>query len=443
MGGIFCELPYGAMSICIFKRVSRLWRTHKANNIENMNPLLEIFSQGEEVVTGKTVDTNAAWLSEQAVTMGFTVARHTAVGDKLDDLIALLREISTRADCCICTGGLGPTSDDLTAEAVAKAFGLPLEFDAIAFEQIKRFFALRNRDMPESNRKQAMFPKGAERIDNNWGTAPGFSLQVGRCWFAFAPGVPSEMRHLFSESIQPMLAGRFLLRPDQLITIRTLGIGESAIQQRLNGIEIPPQVQLGFRASPDDVQTKLLFPQGYPLATMTALVSKVAVALGDHVFAIDGLGQAGGDLVFTVDQLMAVGKHTLAVVETASQGLLAAKCIGAEWLLESRYEQSLQGLVQKLGVVVNANDLPATALAIASEIQKNSAADFVLVQLYSGDNKTFRDKDQAIILYNTLLTGDGFHQTTHSVAGPIERKQNQAALLALDLLRRYLQHKEL
>ena len=94
--------------------------------INIMNPTLEIFSQGEEVVTGQTVDTNAAWLSEQVVTLGFTVTRHTAVGDKLDDLVTLLREISTRADCCICTGGLGPTSDDLTAEAVAKAFDLPL-----------------------------------------------------------------------------------------------------------------------------------------------------------------------------------------------------------------------------------------------------------------------------------------------------------------------------
>jgi len=408
-----------------------------------MNPTLEIFSQGEEVVTGQTVDTNAAWLSEHVVAMGFTVTRHTAVGDKLDDLVTLLREISVRADCCICTGGLGPTSDDLTAEAVAKAFDLPLEFDDVAFEQIKRFFMLRNRPMPESNRKQAMFPKGAERIDNAWGTAPGFSLQVGRCWFAFVPGVPLEMRHLFSESIQPTLASRFLLQPGKLITIKTLGVGESAIQERISAIEIPPQVQLGFRASPDDVQTKLLFPHDYPEAAVAALASKVAEELGDSVFAIDGFGRASGDLVFVIDQLMTVGGHTLAVVETASQGLLAAKCIGLPWLLETRYEQSLERLGQKLAVTVNGNDLIATAQAVASEIKKTGAADFVLVQLYAGDNKTFHDKDQSIILYNTLLTGDGFHQTTHSVAGPIKRKQNQAALLALDLLRRYLQHKEL
>ncbi|MCX7093734.1 MAG: molybdopterin-binding protein [Methylobacter sp.] len=408
-----------------------------------MNPTLEIFSQGEEVVTGQTVDTNAAWLSEHVVNMGFTVTRHTAVGDKLDDLIALLREISVRADCCICTGGLGPTSDDLTAEAVAKAFGLPLEFDEIAFDQIKRFFTLRNRPMPEANRKQAMFPKGAERIDNAWGTAPGFSLQTGRCWFAFVPGVPFEMRHLFLESIRPTLANRFLLQPGKLIIIKTLGIGESSIQEHISTIEIPAQVQLGFRASPDDVQTKLLFPHDYPEAAMAATVDQVAVKLGDHVFAIDGFGPVGGDLVFTIDQLMIAGNYTLAVAETASQGLLAAKCIGVNWLLETRYEQSLDRLGQKLGVTVNADDLITTAQAIAGEIHRTGAADFVLVQLYAGDKQTFHDKDQSIILYNVLLTGDGFHQTTHSVAGPIKRKQNQAALLALDLLRRYLQHKEL
>jgi nicotinamide-nucleotide amidase len=408
-----------------------------------MSPTLEIFSQGEEVITGQIIDTNAAWLSEQVVAMGFTVTRHTAVGDKLDDQIALLQEISMRADCCICTGGLGPTSDDLTAEAVAKAFGLPLEFDAIAFEQIKRFFTLRNRIMPESNHKQAMLPKGSERIDNTWGTAPGFSLQAGRCWFAFVPGVPMEMRHLFLESIQPALASRFILQPGKLITIKTLGIGESVIQERISAIEIPPQIELGFRATADDVQTKLLFPHDYPEIDMAVLIAEVAGQLGDNVFTIDGLSQKGGDLAFVVDQLMAIGKHTLAVVETASQGLLAAKCIGADWLLETRYEQSLDKLAQKLGITVNADDLSATAQAIASEIQKTSTADFALVQLYAGDSKTFHDKDQAIILYNTLLTGDGFHQTTHSVAGPIKRKQNQAALLALDLLRRYLQHKEL
>ncbi len=407
-----------------------------------MNPTLEIFSQGEEIVTGQITDTNAAWLSQQAVACGFTVTRHTAVGDKLDDLIVLLQDIAQRADCCICTGGLGPTSDDLTAEAVAKAFDLPLAFDDIAFAQISRFFANRNRTMPESNRKQAMLPQGAKRIDNDWGTAPGFSLKFGRCWFAFLPGVPMEMKNLFQERILPTLSSRFLLQPCQLITIKTLGLGESAIQEFIKSIEIPARVQVGFRAGTDEVQTKLLFPFGYPDTTITTLVARFAEQLGDYVFAIDGLGEITGDLVFEIDKLMTSGKHTLAVMETASQGLLAAKCVGSPWLLSAIYQQSTTRLGQNLAAEANTENLMTTAKAIAIDMQKTSGADFVLIQLYGGDDMQFHDKDKPIVLYNALLTGDDFHQSTHSVAGPIKRKQNQAALLALDLLRRYLQHKK-
>ncbi len=403
-----------------------------------MNPTLEIFSQGEEVVTGQIVDSNAAWLSEQVVKMGFTVTRHTAVGDNLSDLINLLREISERADCCICTGGLGPTCDDLTSEAVAQAFNLPLEFDKVAYEQIQHFYTLRNRHMPESNRKQALLPKGAERIDNLWGTAPGFSLQAGRCWFAFVPGVPMEMRQLFLESIQPTLAKRFILQAKKLITLNTFGLGESAIQQKMSALKIPNQVQLGFRAGTNDVQVKLLFPHDYPEDAITDLTTIVAAELGDAVFSLDGL-----TLVEVIDQLMSSNKYRLTVIETASQGLLAAKCIGFEWLTEARYEQSLQRLEQQLAITINTTDLATTAHNIAYEIHKSNTNDFVLVQLYAGDLQTFRNKDRAILLYNALLTKEGVFQSTHSVAGPIERKQNQAALLALDLLRRYLQHKEL
>ena len=404
-----------------------------------MNPTLEIFSQGEEIVTGQTVDTNAAWLSQQAVQLGFTVTRHTAVGDKLEDLVALLEEISLRADCCICTGGLGPTCDDLTTAAVAGALGLPLEFDAVAFAQIRQFFINRNRAMPEPNRKQAMLPKGAERLDNEWGTAPGFAVQYRRCWFVFLPGVPSEMRAIFLEKIRPTLDKRFSLQPSTLVSIKTFGIGESDIQQRIDGIDIPAQVQLGFRAGLNEVQTKLLFPPHYPDTAMKALVGRVAELLGDAVFAVDGLGEVTGDLIYAVDQLMKKGNHTLALVETASQGLLAGLCIGSAWLLETRYECSLERLAQKLGLAVPMDDLTETAKIIAQATRQSSGADFVLVQLYAGDFAALQGKDQLMVLQTVLLAGGRFYQADHSIAGLIKRKQNQAALLALDLLRRYLQ----
>ena len=136
-------------------------------------PRAEIFSQGDEVVTGEIVDTNAAWLAEALTGMGFEIARHTAVGDRLDELIQLLREIAERADLCVCTGGLGPTCDDLTAEAVSRAFGRPLAMDSVALGQIEDWFRRMGRNMSAVNRKQALLPAGAVRLDNAWGTAPG------------------------------------------------------------------------------------------------------------------------------------------------------------------------------------------------------------------------------------------------------------------------------
>jgi competence/damage-inducible protein CinA-like protein len=408
-----------------------------------MNPILEIFSQGEEIVTGQTVDSNAAWLSEQAAQMGFSITRHTAVGDKLADLTDLLREIAARADCCLCTGGLGPTCDDLTAEAVAQAFNLPLAFDAVAFAQIQQFFNNRNRPMSAANRKQAMLPQGAERLDNHWGTAPGFALRHGRCWFAFMPGVPYEMRHMFLKKIHPQLFSRFALKAGQLISIKTFGIGESDIQQRLNGIAIPPPVKLGFRAGVDEVQTKLLFPADFSEPAMAELTFSIADRLGDAVFGIDGLRQTAGSLAAVVDGLMMAAGKTLAVAETASHGLLAAKCLGSSWLLSAVYEQSLSALGVRFAVSVDTGNLPATGAGLANALQQQSAADFVLIQLHKGGQEQFQDKDCSIVLYNTLLFRNDRQESRHTLTGPAGRKQNQAALSGLDVLRRYLQHKEL
>jgi competence/damage-inducible protein CinA-like protein len=383
-----------------------------------MNPRLEIFSQGDEVVTGQIVDSNAAWLAQQAVQLGFNVTRHNAVGDNVGDLISLLGEIAQRAECCICTGGLGPTSDDLTAEAVAKAFNLPLMLDEVALAQIEQFFTQRQRTMPESNRKQALLPQGAARIDNEHGTAPGFSVQVNGCWFVFMPGVPTEMQPMFLNKVQPLISQRFSLQASSLTTLRTLGIGESAIQELINTVSIPETVQLGFRAELGTVQTKLLFPFAYSESEKTALVQQIAHKLGDTVFAIDHTREDNSDLISVLDSLMT--GHSLAILETVSCGLITSLCVDADWLISSSYQATL-----------NNPDLQS----LASNLQQSSGADFALVQLYAGD------KHGVIILHNGLLTPQGFYQTEQTIAGVLKRKQQQAALSALDLLRRYLQHK--
>lgn len=406
-----------------------------------MNPTLEIFSQGEEIVTGQTVDTNAAWIAQECVAMGFTVKRHTTAGDKLDELIALLKEIAPRSDCCICTGGLGPTSDDLTADAVAKAFSMPLRFDPIAFEQIKDFFERRNRIMPEINRKQAYFPDGATRIDNHWGTAPGFELQYDRCRFFFLPGVPYEMRHLFDAYIKKMLEEYYALQPKLLVSIKTVGLGESDIQTAIADMVLPPEIQLGFRAGPDHIETKLLFPAGYPKHEIDTWINRTRSRIGDYVFGIDGAEQSCKNLPGTIDTLMRDRRQTAIFIETISQGLIAAKCATeCNWLLESYYAQSKERLAEKFSTRFDPKAPIEFAKTIAAIAKQNSGTDFVLVQLYEPMIGSLNAPDSIITLYNILLCPDGFRHTTHTIGGPFKRKQNQAALLSLDLLRRYLQN---
>lgn len=412
-----------------------------------MSVNIEIFSQGNEVITGQTVDTNASWLSQQLVIMGYTVTRHTAVGDHMDDLVALLQEISVRADCCICTGGLGPTVDDLTAEAVSNAFELPLEFDQDAYRQIEQFFNRRNRHIPESNRKQAMLPQGSIRLDNEWGTAPGFTLTYNDCLFAFVPGVPFEMKQLFREKIRPMLDQKFSVEPSTLVTIKTVGIGESDIQERLENLSLPQGVQLGFRTGMDENQTKLQFPPGFPESEIEPIAFDVAQRIGDPVFTITGISDSNHGLVDVIDEILSQKKSKLAVVESVSHGLLSAKCMGYSFLDEAVFLQSLDKLFSRLDMNYSLEDEMESAAKIAEAVKSGCHADIVLVQLYQGmkndglDHPSLKDKDRAITLYNVLATENRLIQQSLQLGGTMKRKQNQAALSGLDFLRKYLQNK--
>jgi len=406
-----------------------------------MKPIAEIFSQGEELVNGQIVDSNAAWLSLQLSQIGFQVKRHTAVGDHLHDLVELFREIAARADCCVCTGGLGPTVDDLTREAVSLACGLPLQLDEQALLQIQQYFKNRDRIMPQINRKQAYLPATAQRIDNPFGTAPGFTLQFQRCRFVFLPGVPVEMQGMFNAPLKQQLSQDFNLQPDTLVTLRSIGIGESAIQQSLSQLKLPAAVQLGFRVTGNEVQTKLLFPSSFPFREQANWVAQVADLIGDYVFAIDGLHKAQGDLIDVLDGLMQRDKHSLAILETASQGLIAAKCLAKDWLYSVDIYTDLNRLAQQWPPALDDQPTELAARHLAAQVRQQRQTDLALIQLYDGQLSDYRDKDSRIVLYNALCTPHSLISNQHKLAGNLKHKQNQAALLALDLLRRYLQNK--
>ncbi|RLA23851.1 MAG: competence/damage-inducible protein A [Gammaproteobacteria bacterium] len=401
-----------------------------------MAPRCEIFSQGEEIVTGQTVDSNAAWLSQQLIAAGFELTRHTAVGDHLEALVGLLIEISERADCCICTGGLGPTGDDLTAEAVAEAFGAPLEFDAEAMDQVESIFKLWNRPMPAVNRKQAYFPSGAVRIDNKWGTAPGFTVNHNGCQFYFLPGVPSEMKKMFQAGVFPQLQESFSLSPLKKVTFRTFGLGESAIQERIESIVFPEMVTVSFRAGLPEVELKLWFPPEQDQQEIEVLSSAIASALGNQLISVsDGFGPPKG-IVEVVSELLTEKSHKVALLETVSSGLLASWCVTRPWLLESRVIPSSELLNRDFEL--EGCSETERALSLAKLVRQKSGADYGLVQLWSFDPSLLKEKRRSMELVTALSTCDGETHHITKVGGSLDRKQNIAAASLLNLLRFHL-----
>ena len=222
---------------------------------------VEMLSTGDEVLHGQIVDTNAAWLADFFFNQGLPLTRRNTVGDDLDSLVTVLRERSEQADVLIVNGGLGPTSDDLSALAAATAKGEGLILHEAWLETMTRFFAERGRPMAASNRKQAEIPASAEMINNPVGTACGFAVQLNRCLMFFTPGVPSEFKIMVEQEILPRLRERFpLSAPPLCLRLTTFGRSESDLAQSLDPLALPPGVVMGYRSSMPIIELKLTGP---------------------------------------------------------------------------------------------------------------------------------------------------------------------------------------
>lgn len=222
---------------------------------------VEMLSTGDEVLHGQIVDTNAAWLADFFFNQGLPLTRRNTVGDDLDSLVTVLRERSEQADVLIVNGGLGPTSDDLSALAAATAKGEGLILHEEWLETMTRFFAERGRPMAASNRKQAEIPASAEMINNPVGTACGFAVQLNRCLMFFTPGVPSEFKVMVEQEILPRLRERFpLSAPPLCLRLTTFGRSESDLAQSLDPLALPPGVVMGYRSSMPIIELKLTGP---------------------------------------------------------------------------------------------------------------------------------------------------------------------------------------
>jgi nicotinamide-nucleotide amidase len=283
-----------------------------------------ILSTGDEILTGAIVDTNAAYIAGKLVEAGIFVYRKYCVGDNLDELISVLTEIGTRSDIAVVTGGLGPTGDDLTAEAVAGAAGVPLIFSEEADRSIKAYFRKRNRPEHAADQKQAMLPDGSVCLPNPVGTAPGFVTKIGECHVFCIPGVPSEMRYLMSHAVLPEIKKRFE-HEKQVFLIKKMslfGLPESAVGERIGELSSHfPEVKLGLRAHFPTIQIRL-YATGNQDAKIQEQIQKagawVMERLGQWMFS-----EAGLSMEEEIGRLLTSKKATLSVAESCTGGLIS------------------------------------------------------------------------------------------------------------------------
>ncbi len=286
--------------------------------------ICEILATGDEIRTGALIDSNSAHIAQAMMDSGVYVVRHQSVGDDLDDIVLILKEISGRADVAVVTGGLGPTSDDRTAEAAAEAAGVGLALDEEALSTVKAFFKARKRKMSDTNRKQAYIPEGAECLPNPIGTACGFSLRIESCLFFFLPGVPREMHRMLAESVLPCISRLCGGTPTlfRVQTISTFGLPESNTAEKLTGFENEfPDVQLGLRAKFPEIQIKL-YARGSNENDLQIRVAPaqdwVTARMAEYVFSRDGQSMQA-----VIGTLLKEKGESLAIAESCTGGLIS------------------------------------------------------------------------------------------------------------------------
>jgi nicotinamide-nucleotide amidase len=284
----------------------------------------EILATGNEILGGALTDTNSAYIAGKLAEVGAEVVRHTCVGDELVELETALREIAGRAEIALVTGGLGPTIDDLTAEAAARAAGVTMHLDPEALRSVEAYFRILQRPVSASNRKQARLPQTAVCLPNPVGTAPGFAMRCGRCWFFFMPGVPHEMRRMLEDQVLPRIAAMQGDRQESYRskTLTTFGLPESQVDDQLRGFAAEfPGVRLGLRAKFPEIQIKLYArgSQGPELETMlTAAVAWIRIRLGDKI-----ISSQGASMEAVVAGLLMERQATIALAESCTGGLIA------------------------------------------------------------------------------------------------------------------------
>jgi nicotinamide-nucleotide amidase len=289
-------------------------------------PAAELLSIGSELLAGETIDTNAAFLGSALARLGIPLRSIRALPDDQAVIASAFAEARGRVPLVVATGGLGPTHDDLTREGLAGALGEELVPDPGLEAQLRERFAAFG-TMPESNLRQALRVPSAAALPNPIGSAPGWWVDRNDCVTVLMPGVPSEMRRMWEEQIAPRLADRFALRPVHARTVKTFGIGESALAELVGDLLVEPGVgiEAGIYAHDDGVHLRF-WTRGEAVLLLDVPVARALALLGEHVYGTDEADLA----TVTLAALGRAGAATVASWEVDTGGTLLSILAGAE-----------------------------------------------------------------------------------------------------------------
>jgi nicotinamide-nucleotide amidase len=291
--------------------------------------VIELINTGSELMLGRVLNTHQQWLCARLADLGLVVSRQVAVPDTAKDIEQAVRESLSRAELVITTGGLGPTSDDLTRDLIAGLLGRELKEDGGVLAHIKTFFESRKRPMPERTKVQALVPEGAMVLANPHGTAPGLAMEVKPnpfrggtpSWLIMLPGPPRELRPMFSETVVPLVQRLWPTTIFVCRTLRSTGIGESMVQEKIGGLLEPLEragLELGYCARPGQVDVRLSARGGEAGKMVEEAERVVRDQLGLHIYGLES-----EELEEVVIRVLTERKETVAVAESCTGGCIA------------------------------------------------------------------------------------------------------------------------
>ncbi|HET9072444.1 MAG TPA: competence/damage-inducible protein A [Acidimicrobiales bacterium] len=408
----------------------------------------EVLAVGTELLLGQVVDTNSAWIGEQLALAGIDSLLAVKVGDNRERIVRALRDALARADAVICCGGLGPTQDDITREAIAEVVGVGLETRPELVEVIRGLFAGRGRPMPDNNLRQAQVPAGATVIPQTRGTAPGLICPVGDRVVYAVPGVPPEMRDMLTRAVLPDLTARAGERATiRSRTLRTWGLGESAVAERLAprlaALDATGNPTIAFLASGiEGIKVRITArgggadPAADAEARLAAEEGEVRALLGDTVFGVDD-----ETMEAAVGALMRRSGRTLAVAESLTGGLIGARVTAvagaSHWFRGGIVSYASEVKRDLLGVGEGPVVSPGAAAAMAEGAARVLGADVGLS--VTGVAGPAEQEGQPVGTVWVGLAGLGPTRTHHlRLAGDRDRIRQMTVIQAGDLLRRAL-----